>query len=94
MGAVAANGAPVVPTAATIQKAGEPCLTLSGSSLASKFPETHFKSACMLTQHYGIERNRRISCMTRALWSVWKRNWACAEPSRMISSLGPGTFSY
>jgi hypothetical protein len=25
-------------------------------------------------QRYGAERNRKISCMTRALWSVWKRN--------------------
>jgi hypothetical protein len=23
---------------------------------------------------HGIERNRMISCMTRVLWSVWKRN--------------------
>src|SRR5580692_6882611 len=43
---------------------------------------------------YFADRNRRISCITRSPWSVWKRYWACAEPSRTINSFGCGAFSY
>jgi len=32
--------------------------------------------------------------MTFSPWSVWKRNWAWAEPSTMIHCFGSGAFSY
>src|SRR6185295_18128682 len=42
----------------------------------------------------GAVKKRRISRQRRSAWSVSKRNWAWAEPSRISSSLGPGARSY